>query len=47
MPSDSSKWAVDVGADVIALKCVPSTQGALVHKYFAVANSFATSTRSE
>jgi hypothetical protein len=38
---------VDVGADVIALKCVPRTHGALVHEYFAVASSFATSTRSE
>src|SRR3984957_20832865 len=31
------KGAVDVGADVIAPKCVPRTHGALVHEYFAVA----------
>ena len=35
MPSDSSKGAVDVGADLIALKCVPRTHGALVNEYFA------------
>src|SRR6202035_512424 len=32
------KGAVDVGCDAIALKCVPRTDGALVHENFAVAS---------
>src|ERR1700722_965983 len=33
------QWAVDVGADVMALKRVRRTDGALVHSYVAVASS--------